>query len=319
MHVTPLRLIFMGTPDFAVPSLQAIVDASLPVEVVQVVTAPDRPRRKKNAEAEPTPVKSLALQLGLPVLEVEDVKDPGFAEAVRRLQPDVIVVAAFRILPPAVYGAARLGAFNLHASLLPAYRGAAPINHALIEGERESGVTTFFLQRQVDTGNIILKKSTPINSMENATQLAERLSQIGAEAVVETLRLIAEGTVEVSAQDESLVSKAPKLTRENTRIDWNQSAEDLHNFIRGLAMRPTAWTTLGGKNFKIFQSAPAPAVPATSCGKPGTMLIEGGCLYASGTDGWIEILSLQLEGKRPMDAGEFLRGFRAESGVLFGS
>jgi methionyl-tRNA formyltransferase len=161
MHVNALRLIFMGTPDFAVPSLQAIAGAGLPFDVVQVVTAPDRPRRKKNADPEPTPVKSLALELGLPVLEVEDVKDPDFAEAVRELQPDVIVVAAFRILPPAVYGAARLGAFNLHASLLPAYRGAAPINHALMQGETETGVTTFFLQQQVDTGSIILKKALP--------------------------------------------------------------------------------------------------------------------------------------------------------------
>lgn len=179
----------------------------------------------------------------------------------------MIVVAAFRILPPAVYGAARLGAFNLHASLLPAYRGAAPINHALIEGERESGVTTFFLQRQVDTGNIILKKSTPINSMENATQLAERLSQIGAEAVVETLRLIAEGTVEVSAQDESLVSKAPKLTRENTRIDWNQSAEDLHNFIRGLPCAPPHGLRLEGKTSRfsnLLQLPQCPPLPAAN-------------------------------------------------------
>jgi len=297
------------------PSLQAIAGAGLPFDVVQVVTAPDRPRRKKNADPEPTPVKSLALELGLPVLEVEDVKDPDFAEAVRELQPDVIVVAAFRILPPAVYGAARLGAFNLHASLLPAYRGAAPINHALMQGETETGVTTFFLQQQVDTGSIILKKSTPISSGENASELAVRLSEIGAGAVLETLHLIAGGRVEVSTQDESLVSKAPKLTHENTRINWNQSAESLHNFIRGLAMRPTAWTTLGGKNFKVFRSAPAPELPGQEILPPGTILVSEGRLYSACAEGAIEILSLQMGGKRVMEASEFLFGFRSEEGL----
>jgi len=249
------------------------------------------------------------------VLEVEDVKDPDFAEAVRELQPDVIVVAAFRILPPAVYGAARLGAFNLHASLLPAYRGAAPINHALMQGETETGVTTFFLQQQVDTGSIILKKSTPISSGENASELAVRLSEIGAGAVLETLHLIAGGRVEVSTQDESLVSKAPKLTHENTRINWNQSAESLHNFIRGLAMRPTAWTTLGGKNFKVFRSAPAPELPGQEILPPGTILVSEGRLYSACAEGAIEILSLQMGGKRVMEASEFLFGFRSEEGL----
>ncbi|ABB24331.1 methionyl-tRNA formyltransferase [Pelodictyon luteolum] len=307
-----MRILFMGTPEFAVPSLRAVAGAGPGFEVVMVVTGPDRPRRSRNSAPEPTPVKQAALELGLRVLEVEDVKDPAFASTVQELRPDVIVVAAFRILPPAVYGAARLGSFNLHASLLPAYRGAAPINHALMQGDRESGVTTFFLQQQVDTGNIILKRSTPVGSDENATELALRLSFIGAEAVLATLRLIAEGRADVSLQDESMASKAPKLTRQNTRIDWNRSAADLHNFIRGLSMRPAAWTTLGGKSVKIFRSAAAPQMSPSSPCAPGSLLIDDGRLYARGTDGWIELLLLQLEGKRPMEAPEFVRGFRPE-------
>jgi methionyl-tRNA formyltransferase len=306
-----MRILFMGTPEFAVPSLRAVAGAGPQLEIVMVVTGPDRPRRSRNSAPEPTPVKQAALELGLPVLEVEDVKDPAFAGRVRDLRPDVIVVAAFRILPPAVYEAARLGSFNLHASLLPAYRGAAPINHALMHGDRESGVTTFFLQQQVDTGSIILNRRTPVGSDENATELALRLSLIGAEAVLETLRLIAEERVELTLQDESMASKAPKLTRENTRIDWNRRAADLHNFIRGLSMRPAAWTTLGGRSVKIFRSAPAPGISPSSPFSPGSLHIEDGRLYARGIDGWIELLLLQLEGKRPMEACEFVRGFRS--------
>ena len=305
----------MGTPEFAVPSLRAVAAAG-EFEIVSVVTSPDRPRRRKSAAPEPTPVKTAALELGLPVQEVEDVKDPAFAVRIRELRPDVIVVAAFRILPPAVYEAARQGAFNLHGSLLPAYRGAAPVNHALMQGDAESGVTTFFLQRQVDTGSVILKRSTPVGPDENATELALRLSEIGAEAVVDTLRLIAAGKAETSVQDESRVTKAPKLTRENTRIDWRRSPRELHDFVRGLAMRPAAWTTLDRKTLKIFRSAPVAAAPAAPSPEPGALLVEDGRLYAAGLGGWLELLELQLEGKRPMEAGEFLRGFRPEASSM---
>ncbi|NTW11408.1 MAG: methionyl-tRNA formyltransferase, partial [Chlorobiaceae bacterium] len=184
-----MRIVFMGTPSFAVPSLRALA-AQKEFDVVLVVTGPDKPRRGKHAEAEPTAVKTAALALGLQVYETDDVHDPSFAGKIAECSADVIVVAAFRILPPAVYTRARLGAFNLHASLLPAYRGAAPINRAIINGERETGVTTFFLQERVDTGNIILKEKTSIGPDENAFELAERLSRIGAGAVVETLQRI---------------------------------------------------------------------------------------------------------------------------------
>ncbi len=311
-----MRIIFMGTPEFAVPSLQAIAAEGSAFEVVLVVTGADKPRRKKNSDPEPSPVKQAALLLGLPVYETDDVKSPEFAAVVAAERADVIVVAAFRILPPAVYEAARLGAFNLHASLLPAYRGAAPINWALVNGDTTSGVTTFFLQKRVDTGSIILRETTEVGPDENATELAGRLSEIGARVVVDTLHRIAAGSVEVLGQDESLASKAPKLDRDNTRLNWAQPVAALHNFIRGLALKPAAWTTFEGKTMKIFRSAPVVHPPEHHSAPAGTILVDRGRLYASGSDGWIELLSLQLEGRKPMEATEFLRGFRHENESL---
>ncbi|MEI6847477.1 MAG: methionyl-tRNA formyltransferase [Chlorobiaceae bacterium] len=311
-----MRVIFMGTPQFAVPSLEAIAAEHNTFELVMVVTASDKPRRSKYADAEPSPVKRSALALGLPVYETDDVSLPEFAEAVAACRADVIVVAAFRILPPAVYEQAVFGAFNLHASLLPAYRGAAPINWAIIRGERETGVTTFFLQKRVDTGNIILREKTSIAPDENATELAGRLSVIGAKAVVDTLHLIASGQVEVSGQDEAYASKAPKLNRDNTRIVWSQPAASISCFIRGLALKPSAWTTFHGKTMKIFKAC-VPALFFDSLSAlPGSLLVKDGHLYVKGGDGWLELLSLQLEGRKPMEAAEFLRGFRHDQEPL---
>jgi len=300
----------MGTPEFAVPSLQSIAAEPDVFELLLVVTGKDKPRRSKHADSEPSPVKQAALALSLPIYEVDDVNDPAFVEVVAALQPDVIVVAAFRILPPAIYEQAHLGAFNLHASLLPAYRGAAPINWSLIKGDRETGVTTFFLQQRVDTGTIILQEKTPISPDENATDLAVRLSKIGAQVVVETLHLIAKKEVIIEVQDDSLASRAPKLTRENTRINWEQPVDALHNFIRGLAMKPAAWTTFQGKTMKLFRAAPATHQSNDVSVASGTVLITQGKLFVKGSDGWLELLSLQLEGRKPMEASEFLKGFR---------
>lgn len=300
----------MGTPDFAVPSLQAVAaDPSL--EIVLVVTGKDKPRRRKHADAEPSPVKQAAIALSLPVYEVDDVMEPDFAATIAANRPDVIVVAAFRILPPAVYDQARLGAFNLHASLLPAYRGAAPINWSIIKGERETGVTTFFLQQRVDTGNIIQREKTAIYPDENATDLARRLSVIGARVVVDTLHLIASGAVQVSGQNEALASRAPKLTRDNTRINWAQPVSIINDFVRALALKPAAWTTFQGKEMKIFRAVPSEELSSAS---PGTVLVEQGRLYARAADGWLELLSLQLEGRKPMEASEFVKGFRHNAG-----
>ena len=305
-----MRIMFMGTPNFAVPSLQAIAAEQGAFKLVLVVTGKDKPRKSKHAEAEPSPVKQAALALGLQVREVDDVAAPDFVELVSAYRPDVIVVAAFRILPPAVYEQAAYGAFNLHASLLPAYRGAAPINWSIINGERETGVTTFFLQQRVDTGNIILQDKTTIASDESATDLAGRLSDIGAKVVVKTLHLIASGTPFVFEQNDTLASKAPKLTRDNTRIDWAQPVAIIHDFIRGLAMKPAAWTTFQGKTLKIFCATPGALFSEDLSVLPGTVLIAQGRLYVKTSDGWLELLFLQLEGKKSMEASEFARGFR---------
>ncbi|NTV06230.1 MAG: methionyl-tRNA formyltransferase [Chlorobiaceae bacterium] len=312
-----MRIIFMGTPEFAVPSLQAIAAEKNKFDIVLVVTGSDKPRRSKHADPEPTAVKKAALALALPVHEVDDVTHPDFAETIAACKADVIVVAAFRILPPAVYEQAALGAFNLHASLLPAYRGAAPINWAIIRGERETGVTTFFLQQRVDTGNIILKEKTAIAPDENATDLARRLSVIGASVVVDTLHQIATESVAVSNQDDSLASRAPKLTRDNTRIAWSHSVAVINDFIRGLALKPAAWTTFEGKTMKIFRAAPAGRSIETPSAPPGTLLVDQGRLYAKGSDGWLELLLLQLEGRKTMEAVEFLRGFRHDEESSF--
>lgn len=309
-----MRIIFMGTPEFAVPALQAIAAEKSVFEIVLVVTGKDKPRKSKHAAVEPSPVKQAALALELPVHEVDDVKDPAFAETVASCKPDVIVVAAFRILPPAVYEQACLGAFNLHASLLPAYRGAAPVNWSLVNGDRETGVTTFFLQQRVDTGTVILQEKTAIAPDENATDLACRLSEIGAKVVVSTLLMIASGKVTLSDQNDALASKAPKLTRDNTRIDWEQPVARINDFIRGLALKPAAWTTFQGKTMKLFRAAPGELLSENSSASPGRLLVNQGRLYAACSDGWLELLSLQLEGKKNMEASEFVRGFRQNAG-----
>ena len=309
-----MRVVFMGTPGFAVPSLRRIAAEAPKYEVVLVVTGCDKPRRNSRSEPEPTPVKRAALELGLPVCEADDVKSPEFAARVAESRPDVIVVAAFRILPPEVFGLARLGTFNLHGSLLPAYRGAAPVNWAIMNGDRRSGVTTFFLQQSVDTGNVIAFDETPIGPDENASELLVRLSEIGAGTVARTLSMIADGTVSPQRQDDRLATKAPKLTRENTRIEWGRTVQQLHDFVRGLAMKPAAWTTLDGKLVKIYATRPLPGNPGGDA-EPGSILVDGGRLLARGTDGWLEVLSLQPEGKKAMDGGSFARGFRSGDGT----
>jgi methionyl-tRNA formyltransferase len=307
-----MNLVFMGTPEFAVPSLQKIVEAGFGISLV--VTSPDKPRHSANDPPEPTPIKETAQALGLGVLEVEDLKSPDFERAIRETNPDVIVVVAFRILPKEIFTLATKGAFNLHASLLPKYRGAAPINWAIINGETETGVSTFFLQEKVDTGNIILQKSLLIEPNEVATELATRLSELGAEAVVETLRLIEQGNFSLIQQDNSLATKAPKLTKENTRIDWSKSAKEVFNFIRGLSERPTAWTTLNGKQVKIYRAA---LFSETETGEVGKWILGDETLYVQCQSGIVELLSLQQEGKKRMRTSDFLRGYRPTGSEKF--
>lgn len=300
-----MKLVFMGTPEFAVPSLKKIVEAGF--DIALVVTSPDKPRRSATDDPEPTPVKKTAQSLGLRVLEVEDLKSQDFEHTLRSLQPDVMVVVAFRILPKEIFTIPTKGAFNLHASLLPKYRGAAPINWAIINGETETGVTTFFLQEKVDTGNMILQKSLTIQPNEVATELATRLSELGAQAVVETLHLIESNSVQLIQQDNSIATKAPKLTKENTRIDWNKPSREVFNFIRGLSERPTAWTTLNGNLIKLYR---ATLFSESEPGEAGKWILGDETLYVQCESGMIELLSLQQEGKKRMRVSDFLRGYR---------
>lgn len=305
-----MKLVFMGTPDFAVPSLKKIVETGFSIALV--VTSPDKPRRSASDAPEPTPVKKAAQALGLNVLEVEDLKSPEFERALRQIQPDAMVVVAFRILPKEIFSIAPT--FNLHASLLPKYRGAAPINWAIINGETETGVTTFFLQEKVDAGNVILQKSLAIEPNEVATELAARLSELGAQAVVETLRLIEAGNAPLVKQDDSQATKAPKLTKENTRIDWTKPARQVFNFIRGLSERPAAWTTLDGMQTKIYRAA---LLSEEGEGEAGKWILGDEALYVQCGNGLIEILSLQLEGKKRLRASDFLRGYRSAETARF--
>jgi methionyl-tRNA formyltransferase len=307
-----LRVVFMGTPEFAVPSLRKVVASGY--EVVLVVTSPDKPRQSARSEPEPTPVKKTALELGLPVLEVEDLNNPDFDCALRQAAPDVMVVVAFRILPARIFSIAPKGIFNLHASLLPKYRGAAPINWAIINGEKETGVTTFFLQEKVDTGQMIVQKRLEIFPDEVATELAARLSVLGAEAVVDTLDLIRHNAVVPIPQDDSLATKAPKLTKENTQINWNQPASAVHQFVCGLSERPAAWTTLEDKVVKVYRSK---VIEPTGAGDAGKWHVSGDALYVSCAEGLLEILSLQIEGKKRMRASDFLRGYRIKGHERF--
>jgi methionyl-tRNA formyltransferase len=312
-----MNIVFMGTPAFAVPSLEKIAASRYPISLV--VTSLDKPREGPRSLPEPTPVKRAALKLDIPVLEIDDLKSDLFYDSLKAAAPDVIVVVAFRILPPDVFAIPAKGVFNLHASLLPKYRGAAPINWAIINGETETGVTTFFLQEKVDTGNMLLQKRIDIAPDENATELATKLSALGADAVVETLQLIDAGNITLTKQDDSLATKAPKIFKENSRIDWTKPAAHVHNFIRGLAERPTAWTTLGGKQVKIFQSQVLNSNPSTleNTGEAGRWQVENGKLFIDCGAEMLEILSIQIEGKKRIAAEEFLRGYRAIGTEIF--
>ncbi len=304
------RIVFMGTPDFAVPSLDALVEAGL--APVAVVTVPDKPAGR-GQKVRASAVKRAAERHGLPVLQPASVKDPAFAEQIAALDADVLAVVAFRILPPVVFEAARLGAFNLHGSLLPAYRGAAPIQRAIMDGVEETGVTTFFLQRTVDTGNVILRRRIAVGPDDTAGDVHDRLAEIGAEAVVETVRQIAAGTAEAEPQDDALASPAPKIFREDAEIDWSRPARKVHDHVRALSPYPGAWTAWEGETVKVLRTR---FEEARLDGPPGRVTVdEGRMLVACGADA-VEVLEVQREGKRRMDAVAFLNGAEVDGAVL---
>lgn len=313
-----MRVVFMGTPEFAIPSLEAIVNAGYDVPLV--VSVPDKPKGRGRKLA-PSPVKARAEELGLRVATPERLRDPEFLEELASVQLDVLCVVAFRILPEAVYSIPSKGSFNLHGSLLPKYRGAAPINRAVMAGDDKTGVTTFFLKKKVDTGDVILRKSIGIGPDMTAGELHDVMMEVGAQAVVETLRLIESGTVETSTQDDSEATPAPKIFKEDCVIDWTTRAIDLHNMIRGLSPYPAAHTLLSDETYKMLRSRLTEAEEVPSDGKrltPGEILIVGERLFVGTGDDALEILELQRQGKRAMSTADFLHGGHLESGKIFG-
>lgn len=306
-----MRIIFMGTPDFAVPSLYALAKAGYPP--IAVVTGPDR-RRGRGQKLQPTAVKKAALELEIgTILQPDSVKDPGFIDTMADLNCDVMVVVAFKILPPAVFTQAKLGAFNLHGSLLPKYRGAAPINRAIMQGDTETGVTTFFLQAKVDTGNMILQKKMTVGPNETAGEVHDRMMFLGAEAVVETVQRIEAGRALETPQDDRLATPAPKLFKEDGRIAWHDSASTIHNHIRGLSPYPGAWTHHDDTLLKIYRSH-----VVEGNGEPGTIIEKGDRLVIAAGAEAIEIIEIQQQGRRRLKAADFLRGYPIAMGDLLG-
>ena len=300
----PVKVIFMGTPEFAVPSLEVLITNN--INVVAVITAPDKPQGR-GQKIVYSPVKSCALQYNIPVLQPPNLKAESFLEELRSYGADLQVVVAFRMLPEAVWSMPRLGTFNLHASLLPQYRGAAPINWAIINGEKETGVTTFFLKHDIDTGSIIFQEREPIHDDDNAGTLYERLMMRGAGLVLKTVQAIQTGEYETTPQPEVVPKHAPKIFKETCEINWNKPSASVRNFVRGLSPYPGAWTTVAGKNFKIYQTSLVSRDPGNQ--KPGEFITDSkNYLYFKTQDGWISIDELQPEGKKRMAMKDFLRG-----------
>lgn len=302
-----LRIVFFGTPDFAVASLKALVDAG--ANIVAVVTAPDKPAGR-GMQLQAPAVKEYALAQNLPILQPEKLKASDFIDTLKELKADVHIVVAFRMLPEAVWSMPQMGTINVHASLLPAYRGAAPINWAIINGETETGVTTFKLQHAIDTGNILLQRTIPILPEDNVGTLYDKLMAAGAELLVETLQGLTQGTITELPQLPTENEKhAPKIFKEHLEIKWDRPAAAIHNQIRGLSPYPTAFTYLNGKQLKIYKSHYELEATTEVYGSYETD--NKTYLRFSCEDGWLYADELQLEGKKKMDVKAFLLGFRA--------
>lgn len=313
MEKKDLKIVFFGTPEFAVESLKRLVEGGY--NVVGVVTMPDKPAGRGHKMFH-SPVKEYAVENGLKLMQPVKLKDPEFVEELRGLHADLQIVIAFRMLPEIVWSMPPLGTFNLHASLLPKYRGAAPINWAVMNGDTETGVTTFFLKHEIDTGDIIQQQKMPIGRHDNVETVYDGLMKMGAGMVIETVDAIIAGTVHAIPQDGLLAKNeeptpAPKIFKDTCKIDWNWCGEKIYNHVRGLSPYPAAWTEItdhaGNVHaVKIFETGE----PET-CGnaEPGAVIADKNRMWIGCGDGKIEILSLQLAGKKRMDAGAFLCGF----------
>lgn len=299
-----LRIIFMGTPEFAVPSLEILVENKF--NVVAVITAPDKPQGR-GQKILPSPVKEVALKHKIPVLQPSNLKSPEFLEELSSYKADLQVVVAFRMLPESVWSMPAQGTFNLHASLLPLYRGAAPIHWAVMNGEEETGVTTFFLKHEIDTGSIIFQEKEPILYNDTVGTVYSRLMNKGGQLVLRTVEAIRDHTYKLTIQDETQqVKPAPKIFRETCEINWNQNSESVRNFVRGLNPFPVAWKKINDKTFKIFAVS---VVQNNIMVAPGQVETDHKTFIKVATlDGWISIEQLQMEGKKKMNIIEFFRG-----------
>lgn len=306
-----LRIVFMGTPAFAVPSLEKLLDSGH--EVVGVVTSTDKWGGRGGRQLLQSEVKQFAEKQGLPVLQPEKLRDPSFLEALAALRADLQVVVAFRMLPELVWSMPPLGSINLHSSLLPQYRGAAPINWAIIQGEKETGATTFFIQQAIDTGDVLLQARTTIGENETAGELHDRLMMLGAQLLTDTVNGIADGTLKGSPQSDILATPAPKLFHDTCQIHFDQPAIQVHNFIRGLSPFPGAWTKLMGEELKLLRSR---VEAGTHAYAPGTLLIEKRSLRIATPGGFVHIEELQPPGKRRMPAIDFINGWRQPERII---
>lgn len=313
MKKEDLRIVFMGTPEFAVETLRMLVDNGY--NVVAVVTQPDKPVGRHGSVLQPSAVKQYALEHGLPVLQPEKMKAPAFVEQLRSYDANLQVVVAFRMLPEVVWAMPAYGTFNVHAALLPKYRGAAPINWAVINGETMTGVTTFFLDHNIDTGHIIMKKEFPIPDNADVEYVYDGLMHLGAEICKETLEAIvaADGHPDTVEQETCNLPLAPKIFKDTCEIDWQKPAKQVYDFVRGLSPYPGAWTTLvneDGKRqvLKIYKTRKTGQEATTA---PGTITINGRHLFICATDQMLEIVELQLEGKKRMAASDFLNGMKS--------
>jgi methionyl-tRNA formyltransferase len=295
----------MGTPEFAVPTLTKLHEE---LGVGLVVTTPDKPKGR-GLKLISSPVKQKAAELGISALQPESLKEQSFIDAIAEFKPDIIVVLAFRILPKAVYEQAKLGCFNIHASLLPKFRGAAPINWAIIRGEKESGLTSFLLKEKVDTGDIMIMDRFDIPEGYTAGDLHDLMMPKAAEMAVRTCQMLFDGNYTLIQQDNSIATSAPKIFPEQCRINWNMDSTDLCNFINGVSPVPGAWTELNGRRFKFMRVR----ISEESHSIPGKFIIDDKSLFVSCNNGSIQVLELQPEGKKAMRTDDFLNGWKGEN------
>jgi methionyl-tRNA formyltransferase len=306
-----LKIIFMGTPEFAVPSLNKIYEAGY--EIAAVITAPDKPAGR-GMQLTQSAVKKFALEKKLKILQPEKLKSPEFIEELKSLKADLQVVVAFRMLPEIVWNMPPMGTVNLHASLLPQYRGAAPINWAIINGEKETGVTTFKLQQQIDTGNILLQEKIPVSENETAGTLHDKMMNIGADLLLKTIQQLSNGTLKeipqpsISNVEHATLRAAPKIFTETGEIKWNQNVQEIYNLIRGLSPYPSAFTFLNGKKLKIFSAEKENSGESNEAGQ--FLTDHKTFLKFAAKDGFISLKEIQLEGKKKMKIEDFLRGWR---------